>query len=633
MEQKKENSLKYIYFTLFALVLLILSLSYKQSSNNILGLPVNTCTDSDNGLTYDVAGYVTTNTNTYYDTCLSSTILKEIYCQSDLAYTSVYTCLGSCIAGACSTNTTNLVISSVESSAITTSKAKIIWDTNELSDSQVRYGTTTDYSLSTILNPNLSTSHLQILSGLQPNKIYYYRVKSRGSSGNLVISPGYTFTTSSLFASPFGYHFEGKADLNIIAANITENLGVKGMRYDLDLNNTNYTALDEFFSVLPNDVVVMATLFNSESNPGYPTNMTDYLNRVKNIVTRYKGRVKIWEIENEVYGGPAIPHWWATREQYVVTLNNAYSAIKSVDPDAIVIASGIATGTLTGPLPLGNLPNIEDIPPFDPNPPTLNDTELAAMEREAEIFIGYVWKYGTFDDIVDMHIYDYPDAINVRLDWINGELENYSLEKNVMLSETASIDLRLTGGHNPYALEEERRIQAIELVKRYAFISEKGVISGMWQGIYRDLEDIEGIDEHGNINGGIVFGVNQLKRPAYYNLEMLINDLEGFTSVTKINEGQYEFIVNDSPLFILWNPTNETNVIDLSSYTLSNAVSIKHIVTSLDENNNPIYLPDEVMPANAIIINEEPIIITPLNILVKTEVQSPIQRVLKSIFG
>lgn len=87
------------------------------------------------------------------------------------------------------------VISSVTSSSITGTGATINWTTNEASDSQVDYGTTTSYGSSTALNGSMVTSHSQGISGLSSNTLYHYRVKSRNAAGGLAISSDYTFTT------------------------------------------------------------------------------------------------------------------------------------------------------------------------------------------------------------------------------------------------------------------------------------------------------------------------------------------------------------------------------------------------------------------------------------------------------
>jgi hypothetical protein len=92
-------------------------------------------------------------------------------------------------------DTTAPTISSVAASSVTTSSATISWTTNESSDTQVEYGTTTAYGQSTTLATSMVTAHSQALAGLASNTAYYYRVKSRDAAGNLATSTNYTFST------------------------------------------------------------------------------------------------------------------------------------------------------------------------------------------------------------------------------------------------------------------------------------------------------------------------------------------------------------------------------------------------------------------------------------------------------
>lgn len=92
-------------------------------------------------------------------------------------------------------DTTPPVISAVSNSARTTQQATIIWTTDELADSQIEYGTTIGYGSQTTLNASMVTSHTQTITGLLPNTLYHYRVRSRDAASNLASSTDNTFTT------------------------------------------------------------------------------------------------------------------------------------------------------------------------------------------------------------------------------------------------------------------------------------------------------------------------------------------------------------------------------------------------------------------------------------------------------
>jgi len=104
-------------------------------------------------------------------------------------------------------DTTPPVISGVGSSGVTSSAATINWTTNEASNTQVDYGTTTSYGSSSPLNSSMVTSHSAALSGLAASTTYHYRVKSRDAAGNLSTSGDFTFTTTASQPPPSGPAF------------------------------------------------------------------------------------------------------------------------------------------------------------------------------------------------------------------------------------------------------------------------------------------------------------------------------------------------------------------------------------------------------------------------------------------
>ena len=77
----------------------------------------------------------------------------------------------------------------------------ISWTTNEPSTSQVRYGLTY-YNKSSPLQSELVINHTVTLTGLIPDTIYHYCVRSRDSSGNVAESSDYTFITISDIMPP-----------------------------------------------------------------------------------------------------------------------------------------------------------------------------------------------------------------------------------------------------------------------------------------------------------------------------------------------------------------------------------------------------------------------------------------------
>lgn len=82
-------------------------------------------------------------------------------------------------------------------SGVSESAATISWTTDEISDTQVIYSLDHAYGLSSTLDATLVTSHVVSLTGLTAGSAYFYKVKSRDNSGNLLTSNEFTFTTSA----------------------------------------------------------------------------------------------------------------------------------------------------------------------------------------------------------------------------------------------------------------------------------------------------------------------------------------------------------------------------------------------------------------------------------------------------
>jgi len=99
------------------------------------------------------------------------------------------------------TNTTapaiNLVISAVNVSEITYNSALITWTTNIAASSQVKYGGVVSYGLSSPQSSASTTSHSVVVTGLNPNALYHFKVVSVDTSNNSLTSQDFSFTTAS----------------------------------------------------------------------------------------------------------------------------------------------------------------------------------------------------------------------------------------------------------------------------------------------------------------------------------------------------------------------------------------------------------------------------------------------------
>jgi hypothetical protein len=87
------------------------------------------------------------------------------------------------------------VISGVTVTFPSKNSARITWTTDEASDSQVEYGTTTSYGSLSPLDAIRVTQHSVTLTGLDRGTTYNFRVRSRDAAGNLATSGNLTFRT------------------------------------------------------------------------------------------------------------------------------------------------------------------------------------------------------------------------------------------------------------------------------------------------------------------------------------------------------------------------------------------------------------------------------------------------------
>jgi ribosomal protein S27E len=79
-------------------------------------------------------------------------------------------------------------------SGISQTGATVLWETDEIADAHLEYGTTTAYGLSSSVN-EFSLSHSLLLANLKPDTLYHLRVRSADPSGNLGQSGDITFRT------------------------------------------------------------------------------------------------------------------------------------------------------------------------------------------------------------------------------------------------------------------------------------------------------------------------------------------------------------------------------------------------------------------------------------------------------
>jgi len=80
---------------------------------------------------------------------------------------------------------------------ITQTSAEVVWRTDEPTTGAVEYGVTPAYG-SVVTDPTLARTHIALLTGLQPGRIYHFRIRARDRAQNLTVSGGKRFRTREL---------------------------------------------------------------------------------------------------------------------------------------------------------------------------------------------------------------------------------------------------------------------------------------------------------------------------------------------------------------------------------------------------------------------------------------------------
>jgi hypothetical protein len=151
------------------------------------------------------------------------------------------------------------VISNLSIVDITSTSAKVSWQTDEAADSKVDYGLTASYELGSIIDGALNTTHLIPLTGLLPNTQYHVRVHSKDASNNESISSDKIFQTLKDAVSP---------------TNVSNFTVTAGDSLNL-LNWVNPTDFD------------FAGVLIKRSTTGYPLNSSEGLTVFNGIATSY----------------------------------------------------------------------------------------------------------------------------------------------------------------------------------------------------------------------------------------------------------------------------------------------------------------------------------------------------------
>lgn len=146
------------------------------------------------------------------------------------------------------------IISGPEVIGTTDHSATIVWETDQLADSVVRYGSRSGTYDLEVEDPNLVTAHHVVLTDLTPATVYHFVVQSTGAAGHTVVSGEHFFTTHpdpyadqppSVDSLTFS-KLEGPFDFYRMTATVSDDVGLDRVEFYFgdELVGTDYRRLD-----------------------------------------------------------------------------------------------------------------------------------------------------------------------------------------------------------------------------------------------------------------------------------------------------------------------------------------------------------------------------------------------------
>lgn len=352
----------------------------------------------------------------------------------------------------------------------------------------------------------------------------------------------------------------------------------------------NWTLYDRLFKEVDPDTNILVTLYCSNGlyckyqnikrnlpgrfkNPNRPPssipfNMEDYERFLKAIVTRYKSRVKYWQIGNEIYTIrsekplPIGPYWMGSIEEYLELLKASYITIKAADPEAKVLVSGIY------------------FEPWTPDRP-IHTSFRKHLKKELERLDYILDKGQNYFDILDFHHYYSPESISPRIKYLREKMASLGYEKDIWITESGGISFDFHQNFkNSLNTPAEQQLQAEEMVKFFVYALDQGIKKIFWMELSPPRKALKFLQNwiFGRMYLTIDEGGNKRKL-AYNTLKLLVEKLKNFTKVSKLDshESYYKFEFKDrKPVFVLWG--SQEKDVNLTPYISASKVKVVRTV-------------------------------------------------------
>lgn len=254
---------------------------------------------------------------------------------------------------------------------------------------------------------------------------------------------------------------------------------------------------------------------------------------VREVVKRYKNRVKHWQIENEV---TSLNSGFGKTEEYIPVLKTAHAAIKTEDGTAKVILAGLGSN-LVEPLV------------WEPR----SDTARRVHSRIRDL----IDKARNYFDILDLHIYHNPLHVTAKITLYQGLLQLLGLQKPIWLSELGGPDPRFYDKR--LRLSEPPYTPASEVIIRYASALAAGAERVFWHQFWL----LAGERPQRILNTALIRGKEFT--PFFDAYRLTTRKLKGATTVQREWSGSgttiYRFTKSSGEIYVLW--SDDDRKIDL----------------------------------------------------------------------
>jgi len=233
---------------------------------------------------------------------------------------------------------------------------------------------------------------------------------------------------------------------------------------------------------------------------------------------QYAGKIKFWQIEDEVFSPKST--WQGSVEQYQKVLETAYKILKNASKDNQIILGGINLKNLSVNQPTNDLQIIEG--------------NLAKVFANPEFF-----------DIVDTRFFDTIASISARIKWLDKKMRAFNFQKPIWSLGISGPDL------SSGAYSEDT--QAEEIAKRMLTGFEAGA-EKLFYFRYQSLDT--GQSDPLSATLGLVETGGKQKKP-FKAYKFMSEKISGFSSLKNLNltggATGYQLSFNDrKPLFVIW---------------------------------------------------------------------------------